>query len=192
MSHGYNGNRLLVPLSQQDHIQGNPNAAVVVVEYGNYQCHNCGVVHRIIQQIQQQLNTAANEIKDDRLCFVFRHFPNTQVHPRSQRAAEAAEAAEAQGLFWQMHHVLFQHQYALSDGCLVEYANQLGLDIPRFLQEMSSRVYTNRVKQAVESGKRSGVINVPTLFLNGDRYTDSWTFERLFAAILEAENTPEN
>lgn len=78
-----------------------------------------------------------------------------------------------------MHHILFEHQYALSDGCLVEYANQIRLDIPHFLKEMSNRIYSNRVKQDVESGKRSGVINVLVLFLNGDRYTDSWTFERL-------------
>lgn len=187
MSHGYNGNRLLVPLSQQDHIQGNPNAAVVLVEYGNYQCRNCGEIHRIIQQLQQQLNTDVSDTQENRLCFVFRHFPNIQVHPRSQRAAEAAEVAAAQGCFWQMHHILFEHQYALSDGCLVEYADQLRLDISRFLQEMSSRVYMNRVKQDLESGKRSGVMNVPTLFLNGDRYTDTWTFESLLTAILKIE-----
>lgn len=87
-----------------------------------------------------------------------------------------------------MHHLLFEHQYALSDGCLVEYANQVGLDIPRFLKEMSNRIYTHRVKQDIESGKENGVVVVPALFLNGDRYTDSWTFERLLTAILEIED----
>ncbi|XGV96600.1 MAG: DsbA family protein [Leptolyngbya sp. BL-A-14] len=187
MSHEHNGTQLVVPLSKQDHIQGNPKAAVVLVEYGNYQCRHCGEIDRIIQQIQQQLNVNTAETKDERLCFVFRHFPNTQLHPRSQRAAEAAETAAAQGLFWPMHHALFKHQYALSDGCLVEYADQVGLNVSQFLQEMSSRVYTDRVRQDVESGKRSGVTNVPTLFLNGDRYTAPWTFENLLTAILEAE-----
>lgn len=188
MSHGYNGNRLLIPLSEQDHIQGDPNAAVVLIEYGDYQCRSCGEIHQIIQQIQQRLNSV-NTIAPDRLCFVFRHFPNTQIHPRSQRAAEAAEAAATQGLFWQMHHMLFEHQYALSDGCLVEYANQIGLDISRFLKEMSSRIYSNRIMQDIKSGKEHGVVVVPALFLNGDRYTESWTFEQMLTAILKIENS---
>lgn len=187
MSHGYNGNRLLIPLVEQDHIQGNPNAPVVLVEYGDYQCRSCGEIHRIIQQIQEQLNPATS-IGHDRLCFVFRHFPNPQIHPRSQRAAEAAEAAASQDQFWQMHHILFEHQYALGDGCLVEYANQIGLDVPRFLREMSGRIYTNRVKQDIESGKENGVAAVPALFLNGNRYTTSWAFEPLLTAIMEIEN----
>lgn len=100
MGHGYDGNRLMVPLSQQDHVQGSPNAVVVLIEYGNYQCRNCGEVHRIIQQIQQQHNTTPTQANHDRLCFVFRHFPNPHIHPQSQRAAEAVESAAAQGQFW--------------------------------------------------------------------------------------------
>jgi protein-disulfide isomerase len=186
MDQGYDGNRLLVPLSRQDHIQGNPDAAVVLVVYGNYECRRCGEVNRIIRQLQQQLNT---NVDGDRLSFVFRHFPNSETHPRSLRAAEAAESAEAQNQFWQMHHVLFEHQQALGDGELVEYANQLGLDIPRFLQEMSSRVHRNRVMQDAEGGKQSGVIDAPTLFLNNDRYLGSWIYEELLATILETERT---
>jgi protein-disulfide isomerase len=189
MDRGYDSNRLLVPLSEQDHIQGNSAAAVVLVEYGDYECSNCRQIDQIIRQLQQQLNT---DTAIDRLNFVFRHFPNTQIHPRSLRAAETAEAAAAQGQFWQMHHTLFEHQQALSDGDLVEYANQLGLDIPRFLQDMSSRAYKNRVMQDVEGGKQSGVTHAPAIFLNGDRYTDFWTYEQLLAAILEAERTRSN
>ncbi len=70
-------NRLLVPILEQDHIQGLVTTSVVLVEYGDYQCPTCGETHQLIKAIQQQVND---------LCFVFRHFPQPQIHPYAQRA----------------------------------------------------------------------------------------------------------
>lgn len=174
-------NRLSVPPSQRDHIQGALNDPIVLVEYGDYQCPDCGEVHRMIKAIQQQLG--------NHLCFIFRHFPQTQIHPQAQKAAEATEAATAQGQFWQMHDTLFEHQQALDNGYLVEYANNLGLDIPQFLQAMWRHVYADRVNEDIESGLRSGVTTTPTLFINGIRYNDAWNVESLLAAIARIENS---
>jgi protein-disulfide isomerase len=135
----------------------------------------------MIKAIQQQLG--------NRLGFVFRHFPQVSIHPQAQKAAEAAEAAAAQGQFWQMHDTLFEHQQALDNGYLVEYANDLGLDITQFLQAMWGHVYADRVTEDVESGLRSGVTTTPTLFINGIRYNDAWNLEGLLAAIARIENS---
>ncbi|OUL28409.1 disulfide bond formation protein DsbA [Nostoc sp. T09] len=172
-------NRLLVPISEQDHIQGLVGNSVALVEYGDYQCPTCGKAHQLIKAIQQQ-------VKD--LCFVFRHFPQLQIHPYAQRAAEAAQAAAAQGQFWQMHDILFTHQQALGNDYLVEYANNLGLDIPQFLQDISNQVHIDRINQDIESGLHSGVTAAPALFINRIRYLDRWTVEQIMAAIVTAND----
>lgn len=174
MNQTSDGDKLLLPISEYDHIQGAMEASVVLVEYCDYQCLSCRDVHKIIQVIQQQTP----------LCFVFRHFPQIHLHPQAQKAAEAAEAAAAQNKFWQMHTALIEHQSALNDGHLLEYANAIQLDIDRFLQEMTTHVHAERIAQSIQGGIQSGVSGVPALFINGDRYQDAWDIERLLAAIF--------
>ena len=167
--------RLLVPISEQDHTQGLASTSVALVNYGDYQCPTCREVHHLIKAIQQQIND---------LHLVFRHFPQPQVHPYAQRAAEAAEAAASQGQFWQMHDILFEHQQALGNDHLVEYANDLGLDIPQFLQAISRQVHIERINEDIESGLHSGVTVAPALFINGIRYANDWDNDQLIAAIV--------
>jgi protein-disulfide isomerase len=85
-----------------------------------------------------------------------------------------------------MHDILFTHQQELGNDHLVEYANNLGLDIPQFLQDISSKVHINRINQDIESGLNSGVTAAPALFINGLRYTSRWNIEELMAAIITA------
>ena len=99
--------QLTVPVNERDHILGAMTASVTMVEYGDYECSYRGQAH-VVKQLRQ--------LKGHRMCFVFRHFPMTTVHPHAQLAAEAAEAAGVQGKFWEMHYVLFEHQHALEPG----------------------------------------------------------------------------
>lgn len=174
-----NSGRLGQPVTEHDHRQGLLQAPVVLVEYGDYWCPHCGEAYRVVQQLQQ-------EFGNRRLCFVFRHFPQTIIHLQSQRAAEAAEVAAEQNRFWQMHPALFEHQQTLDDGSLVEYANHLGLNMPRFLWNFSERVYANRVQADLHSGIESGVAGTPTFFINGDRHNARWSFDTLQQAIETA------
>jgi protein-disulfide isomerase len=180
-------NQLSVPPSQHDHYQGRLNAPVVLVKYGNYQCPQCGELYRLTQAIQQHFAPAFSE--ENRICIVFRHFIENSVHPRARKAAEAVEAAAAQGQFWQMHNMLFNHQQELGNGHLVEYANSLGLDICQFLQDISKRVHVNRINGNIESGLQSGVTAAPALFINGIRYIDRWNIEQLMAAIITSDHS---
>lgn len=176
---------LSVPPLVQDHIQGVLSASVVLIMYGDYECFQSANAYRLIKAAQQQLSSAFEE-KD--ICFIFRHFPQVQIHPHAQRAAEAAEAAAMQGQFWQMHETLFIHQQALENGYLVEYANRLGLDIPRFLQGLSKGAYVDHILADIQSGYRSGVEAAPAVFVNGIRYSERWTIKQLIAALVEAIN----
>ena len=180
-------NQLFVPPSQRDRYQGILNASVVLVEYGNYQCPQCGELHRLIQRIQQHF--ASVFPGENRICVVFRHFIENTLHPQAQKAAEVVEAAAAQSQFWQMHDLLFTHQQALGNGFLVEYADSLGLDISQFLQDISKQVHIDRINQDIKSGYQSGVTVAPALFINGIRYTERWNIERIMAAILAANDS---
>jgi protein-disulfide isomerase len=165
-------------INEQDHLQGNPNAPVTLVEYGDFECPYCGRAYPIVKAVQQQFA--------DQLLFAFRHFPLSQIHPHAEHAAEAAEAAGAQGAFWEMHDVLFEHQDALGDVHLVGYASMLGLDVERFAREMAEGTYAPIVRQHFLSGVRSGVNGTPTFFINGVRHDDSWDLPVLTAAIERA------
>ncbi len=181
MSQASSNDRLTLPVGTRDHVQGLLDAAVVLVEYCDYHCLDSGQAYSIVKKIQQSLG--------DQLCFVFRHFPLTQLYPQAQKAAEAAESAGAQGKFWEMHNTLFEHQHALDDADLVEYAIALNLDIPQFLREMSQHVHAERVQEDIRSGVSSGVRSTPTFFINGIRHDGDWNLERLQAAIIAARDS---
>ncbi|MEH1908980.1 MAG: DsbA family protein [Nostoc sp.] len=193
MNQDRNFNQLFVPPSERDRYQGMLNAPVILVEYGNYECPQFRQVHQLIQAIQQDFNSGLTE--KNSICVVFRHFIEHSIYPQAQKAAQAAEAAAAQGQFWEMHEMLLTHQEALGNGYLVEYANHLGLDIYKFLQDISKQVHVDRINQDIESGQQSGVVTAPALFINGIRYCvgvarrrHRWDMEQLMAAIIAASN----
>ncbi len=185
MNQDQDSSSLSVPPSTQDHIKGVLNAAVVLMMYGDYQSSQSADVYRLLRVIQQQLTVSLGV---NYLCFIFRHFPQRQIHAQAQHAAEAAEAAAAQGQFWQMHDMLFTRSQELGNGYLVEYANHLGLDISQFLQDISKQVHVDRINQDIEGGLHSGVTTAPALFINGIRYRDRWNIEQLMSAITAASN----
>ena len=162
-------------VKEDDHTKGAINAPVTLVEYGDYECPYTGRAYPIVKEIQKCLG--------DRLLFVFRNFPLTQIHPHAQHAAEAAEAAAMQGKFWEMHDYLFEHQQALDDDHLSRYASKLTLDVNRFNRDMSKHTYAARIHQDLLSGEQSGVEGTPTFFINGVRYDESWDLETLLGAI---------
>jgi protein-disulfide isomerase len=168
-------NTLTLPVSNRDHQRGLATAVLTLVQYGDYECPQCAEVHLIRKAIEAILG--------ERLCFVYRHFPQVELHPNTLHAAEAAEAAASQGKFWEMHDCLLNHQQVLNNGFLVEYAALLNLDVPRFLREMTGDVYVQRVMEDWKSGKSSGVTHTPTFFINSDRYEGDWDEESLLNAL---------
>ena len=164
--------KLTVPVNiGTDHIRGSVNAPITIVEYGDYECPYTAMAYPIVKEIIRQFG--------DKIYFVFRNFPLNDIHPHAQAAAEAAEAAAAQDKFWEMHDYLFEHQRALDDSHLLQYAEKVGLDIERFKNDISRHAYASLIEQSLKSGINSGVEGTPTFFINGVRYEDSWDLKTL-------------
>lgn len=171
--------RLSPPVdSDRDHILGPVEAPVTLVEYGDYECSYCRRAHAGILRLREQR-------LGERMRYVFRHFPNTRLHPNARLAAEAAEAAAAQGRFWDMHEYLFDHQDALDRDSLVQGAAELGLDTERFTRELNEHAYAGRVEADFTSGQQSDAHATPTFFINGRRYDGAWDDESVMEAIEE-------
>lgn len=154
--------KLAIPLNERDHTIGPIEAAVTVVNYGDYQCPDCHKRHREIQKLVDELIHSVR--------FVYRHFPLVNVHPEALRAAEAAEAAAAQGKFWEMHRHLYSSPDKLKDRNLRGYAHQIGLDLDRYDREMANSTYAAQILKDYHNSIIYGITGAPTTFVNGVLY----------------------
>jgi protein-disulfide isomerase len=170
------------PLHARDHLLGDPDAPVMLVEFGDFECPHCSRAHPVVKALVQQLG--------DQLCFAFRHFPLTSVHPHAALAAEAAEAAGAQQRFWEMHDLLYENQDALDLDELVGYAKLAGLDVERFVHDLRVHRFRDRVRDDLRSGALSGAGGTPTFFINDVRHDGGADFDSLWRAITGAEDVP--
>jgi protein-disulfide isomerase len=168
--------QLMPPVNANDHATGPEDAPVTLVEYGDYQCPYCGMAYLVVKSAQRELGK--------QLRFVFRNFPLAEAHPHARLAAQAAEAAAAQGKFWEMHDLLFEHQDALEVEDIIGYAKSLGFDTVQFGRDLKDGTYAKRVRDDFRSGVRSGVNGTPTFFINGSRYEGSWANEKAFIHAL--------
>lgn len=169
---------LLVPDPATDHILGPAAAPVTVVEYGDFECPSCRQAHPAVKIMQAHFG--------GKLRFVFRHFPLREVHPHAELAAEASEAAGAQHQFWAYHDLLFAHPQHITPQDLSTYAQQLGLDMPRFGYEMQDNVYLQRVQEQLAVAERLGVRATPTFYVNGVFCDVSFGLQHLHQAIDRA------
>ena len=169
--------KLAAPVNHLDHVLGSAQAAVTVVEYGDFECPSCKLAFPAVKLMIHTFGSA--------LRFAYRHFPLVEVHPHAELSAEAAEAAGAQGKFWPMHDLLFENQQHLKANHLRGYAQRLELDLARYDYEMSDHVYLQRVREHVASGVASGVRGTPSFFLNGVYQDVSFGFEHLMEAVRQ-------
>lgn len=146
--------------------KGPDNAALVIEEYGDYQCPSCGVLHPVVEEITNDYG--------DRVRLVFRQFPLQQIHPNANVAARAALAAGIQGRFWEMHDKLYDNQKdwsALPDPRqkFADYAQQIGLDLARFGTDLESREVGERILADQKRGNALRVNGTPTIILHNPR-----------------------
>jgi Na+/H+ antiporter NhaA len=160
----------------RDHIRGPEDAVVTLVEYGDFQCPYCGQAEPAVRAV----------LGEDDVRFVWRHLPLSDVHPQAEIAAQASEAAAEQGRFWDMHDLLLSRQDHLLKTDLLAYADELGLDVPRFQKGLYKHVHAGRVGSDVESADISGVSGTPTFFVNGERLYGAFDVASLTAAISAA------
>lgn len=169
---------LKVPVTPEDHAQGSADAQVTLVEYGDYECPHCGRAYPIVKRLQKRFG--------ERLRFVFRNFPLSEMHPNAEAAAEAAEYANAQGKFWEMHDLLFENQERLGMPLYTELARVLEISPAALRQSLEDQEYRSRVRADFNGGIRSGVNGTPTFFINRRRHDGPFDFEDLAGAIENA------
>jgi protein-disulfide isomerase len=166
---------LQLKINENDQKQGNTNAPLVLLEYGDYECPHCGAAYPIVKRLQKHF--------DDRLLFVFRNFPLSEMHPHAMVAARMAEAAAIQKKFWEAHDLIFENQDGLSFSQLISYAHMAGLDVKKLVMDMNSDIIVNKVDSDIESGIRNGVNGTPTFFINGQRHDSYYNYDILKSAL---------
>lgn len=165
----------------RDHIKGEPDASLTLVEYGDFECPFCSRATGSIDQVREHFG--------DELRYVWRHLPLERVHPRAFDAARASEAAALQGKFWEMARQLFSHQDDLEWSDIYRYAVAAGCDIERFDKDV--RVHASKVLHRVQDDAQDAEVmdlnSTPTFFVNGKRHKGPWDADSLIRA-LESPN----
>ena len=149
-------------VGKTDHVQGNLNSDLIIVEYGDYQCPYCGAAYPVLKELMKESGS--------RVKFVFRNFPLSEMHQYARIAAIAAEAANLQGKFWQMHDAIYENQRELNENFLMTLADQLKLNIPQFEKDLESLKLAEKIDADFESGIMSGVNGTPSFFVNGKKF----------------------
>ena len=144
-----------------EHVLGDPDAPVTVVEYGDLECPYCAAAAPVLRQLVEE--------SGGRVRLIFRNFPLPDVHPHALTAALAAEAAGAQGAYWPMHDLLLARQDRLSDADLRGYAEELGLDGDLVVGEAAQR-FGDKIEADFNAGLDEGVAGTPTLIIDGEPY----------------------
>lgn len=149
-------------VSHTDHAQGNLDAELIIVEFGDYQCPYCGAAYPVLKELMSQFGS---QIK-----FVFRNFPLSEMHPYARPAAIAAEAANLQGKFWEMHDAIYENQIDLNENLLIKLAEKLKLNISQFKEDLENPALAEKIDSDFESGIISGVNGTPSFFVNGKKF----------------------
>ena len=167
---------------ERDHVRGSVTAPLTLVEYADFECPFCGRATGVVAEVRAHFGAD--------LRYVMRHLPLPDVHPHAELAALAVEAAGAQGRFWEMHDLLFEHQGQLETEDLAGYASELGLDVERFLRDLDDEVHSDRIREDVRSAEASGARGTPTFFVGDQRHVGPYDAQTLIAELEASRRDP--
>jgi protein-disulfide isomerase len=172
---------LVVPVGPTDHRLGPADAAVTLVEYGDYESPACGRAYVELERLRDRF--------DRDVALVYRHLPLVDRFPHAMAAALAAEAAADDDRFWTMHELLYNRQDRLDDGDLAEYAARLGLPDAGAIGS-GGRDHVARVEAHMAGARAAGITDVPSIFINGEPYDGAVELAALSTAISTAGARP--
>lgn len=168
-----------------DHVIGNKDSKVVIIEYGDYQCPGCATA-------APKAKAIAEKYKED-VALIFRNFPISTLHPNARAAAAAAEAAGFQGKLWEMHDLLYTNQDSWAQSSVKDrsdvflgYARQLGIKEDKFKTDLADTQITKKINFDVAIGRKQGVTGTPSFYINGKAVQSTNDADYLENAVKEA------
>jgi len=161
--------------------RGPNDAWVTIVEFGDFECSFCGKAESTITQVDSE--------RPGIVRWVWKELPLRAIHPRAVPDATAAECAYSQGLFWEMHDLLFANQAAQSDSDLVAYAQQIGADMPAWQACLSSDVPKQRIAADETDASNARVSGTPTFFVNSVAVVGAAPLDELLSTIDAAQQS---
>lgn len=145
-------------------MRGNPNAQMVLVEFGDYQCKTCSMATKQAEQLVEE--------HKDKMSMVFHHIQINEAHLNAPIMAQAATAAECQGKFWEMHDLLFSNQDLFSSpdyheavGAAMKLAGQMKLDMTKFKADFESKTNHKPIEIDSRAATQCSVQVTPQFFL---------------------------
>jgi len=171
-------------IAADDWTKGNPESGVVLIEYSDFQCPACASYFPILEKLAED--------EGENFIFVYRHFPLKQTHPKAELAARSAEAAGRQGKFWEMHDLLFENQQEWANSLntknkFKEYAQELGIDVQRFEDDIDSGEVKTRVNRNLSEAQLIGLPGTPSFILNGEFIRSPQSLDEFKALIKNAK-----
>lgn len=144
------------PITSADHIRGNPNAEVIIVEYSDTECPFCVRFHSTMKQIMDEYG------KEGKVAWVYRHSPIDQLHPKARQEAVALECAAELGgndKFWEYTDRIYEITPAnngLDLAQLPKIAEFIGLDVAKFSTCLASGKFDKKIQADVENAQATG------------------------------------
>jgi len=166
-----------------DNVGGNASSTVVIIEYSDFECPACRTYYFMMKQLVAEFG--------NRVAFVYRYFPLTNIHINAELAARAAQAAGKQGKFWEMHDLLFEKQNEWTKAADIKtlfesYTTLLGISIEQFKVGFESKEVKDFVRAQKTHAIKSGLQGTPTFFVNGKQIQNPSSVEVFRAIIKEA------
>ncbi len=157
---------------------GNPSATVTVTEFIDYESEACAKTHVVVKQLMKEFG--------DKVNFNFRNFPQTMIHQRAHKAAEAAIGAAQEGKLLEMHEILLENRRHLGTVSLKNYAREAGVTSKAFLTDMINGKYGWFVQDDLRFGLDLGVKEAPAFLINGVVFDQKISAKNLSTAIKAA------
>lgn len=159
-------------------IEGDPNAPITILEFGDYECPFCGRAEPTVEAVMKKYK---GKVK-----LAFRDYPLSAIHPFADEAAEASRCAEAQHKFWPMHDAMYADQSKLSEDDLIKTAARLGMNKETFSACLKAKPYKESIQRDLEAGQKAGVDGTPAFFING-RFVNGAVPESKFDEVINSE-----
>ncbi|NCU37624.1 hypothetical protein EOL96_00980 [Candidatus Saccharibacteria bacterium] len=172
-----------------DHVYGNRESKVVLIEYGDFQCPGCKPASPVVKSVVEKYK--------DKIAFVFRNYPLYTIHPNAFAASAVAEAAGLQNKYWEMHAYLFENQTSwdqLSGTARADYfvsaATMLGLDTDKFTADIDSAPVKAKIDFDTQLGKKKGLTGTPTFYIDGKDVGSQYVLDgQLVSSTTEGAQT---